>query len=180
MKLTYRILVPLILIGLGVWWWIYLHPSPEEAIRRQLAGLAAEASFVEREGLVSRATSAQKLAGYFATEVTMNIEPHGLFPEQISRREISEQAFYLRSQKEIHSFKVKILDPVITLGADNKSAIVELTLHAETEGEKHLIVQEMKFTMRAVDDDWLIIRLETVRTLNRATPPRPLELFPAL
>ena len=41
-------------------------------------------------------------------------------------------------------------------------------------------MQEMKFTMRAVDDDWLIIRLETVRTLNRATPPRPLELFPAL
>lgn len=179
MKLVFRILIPAVLIGLGVWLWIYLNPSPQEAIRRQLAGLAKVASFEEREGLVSRASSAQKLAGYFAAEVTMNIEPRGIFPEQVSRVEISEQAFYLRSQKGIRSFKVKILDPVITLGADNKSAIVELTLHAESEGEKHLLVQEMKFMMRAVEDDWLIIRLETVRTLNRAPAQRPLELFPA-
>lgn len=179
MKWVTRLILPALLIGLGVWLWIYLHPSPQEAIRRQLDNLAKAASFDEREGLVSRASAAQKVAGFFATEVVMNIEPRGIFPEQVSRVEISEQAFYLRSQKEIRSFKVKILDPVITLGADNKSAIVELTLHAETEGERHLIVQEMKFMMRAVEDDWLIIRLETVRTLNRAPVRRPLELFPS-
>jgi len=179
MKWLYRILLPVILIGLGVWLWIYLHPSPQEAIRRQLNGLAEVASFEAGEGLIGRASASQKLAGFFATEVAMNIEPRGIFPEQISRVEIAEQALYLRMQKEIRSFKVKILDPVITMGADNKSAIVELTLHAETEGEKHLIVQEMKFMMRAVEDDWLIIRMETVRTLNRAPALRPIELFPA-
>lgn len=179
MKWTLRIVLPAILIGLGVWLWFYLHPSPQEAIRRQLKGLAEVASFEAGEGLISRASAAQKLAGYFTTEVTMNIEPRGIFPEQITRVEIAEQALYLRMQKDIRSFKVKILDPVITLGADNKTAIVEVTLHAETEGERHLIVQEMKFMMRAVEDDWLILRMETVRTLNRAPVLRPLELFPA-
>lgn len=179
MKWILRLLLPVVLISLGVWLWIYLHPSPEEAIRRQLNKLAAAASFESSEGLIGRAAGAQKLAGFFAAEVSLNMEPRGIFPEQISRVEISEQALYLRSQKEIHSFKVKILDPVITLGGDDKSAIVELTLHAETEGEKHLIVQEMKIMMRAVEDDWLIVRMETVRTLNRAAPPHPLDLFPA-
>lgn len=179
MKLVYRILGLTLLIGLAGWLWIYLHPTPQEAIRRQLIQLAEAASFETREGLVGRASAAQKFAGFFAAEVIMNIEPRGIFPEQVSRTEISEQAFFLRSQKEILSFKVKILDPVITLGADEKSAIVELTLHAETEGDRHMIVQEMKFTMRAVEDDWVILRVDTVRTLNRAPAPRSLELFPA-
>ena len=42
-----------------------------------------------------------------------------------------------------------------------------------------MVVQEAKFTMRAVDDDWLILRVETVRTLNRAPVQQPIELFPA-
>jgi hypothetical protein len=171
MKWTLRIALLALLLGLGAWLWFYLHPSPQEAIRRQLNGLAEAASFEAGEGLIGRASASQRVAGYFATEVTMNIE--------ISRVEIAEQALYLRMQKGIRSFKVKILDPVITMGADNKSAIVEVTLHAETEGEKHLIVQEMKFMMRAVEDDWLILRMETVRTLNRAPVLRPIELFPA-
>jgi hypothetical protein len=73
-----------------------------------------------------------------------------------------------------------VLDPVITLGADNKSAIVELTIHAETAGERHLIVQEMKFTMKEVDEEWYIFRAETVRTLNQRAPLAPeLEIAPA-
>lgn len=179
MKWTLRIVLLALLISLGAWSWFYLHPSPQEAIRRQLNGLAEAASFEAGEGLIGCASASQRVAGYFTTEVTMNIEPRGIFPEQFSRVEIAEQALFLRMQKGIRSFKVKILDPVITMGADNKSAIVEVTLHAETEGEKHLIVQEMKFMMRAVEEDWLILRMETVRTLNRAPVLRPIELFPA-
>lgn len=59
MKWTLRIVLPAILIGLGVWLWFYLHPSPQEAIRRQLKGLAEVASFEAGEGLISRASAAQ-------------------------------------------------------------------------------------------------------------------------
>jgi hypothetical protein len=67
---------------------------------------------------------------------------------------------------------VQCLDPVVTLGADRKSAIVELTIRAETAGDKYLVVQEMKFTMREVEGEWLILRVDTVKTLNRAPTPR--------
>lgn len=168
MKIAFRIGVLAVLIGLGVWLWIYLHPTPQEAIRRQLAKLAEAVSFEDGEGLVARAVSAQKIASFFAAQVIMNIEPQGIFGEEVARGEIAERAFQLRSWPDIESFKIKILDPVITLGADEKSAIVELTFHAETAGERHLIVQEMKFTMKEVDEEWFIVRVETVRTLNRA------------
>jgi len=177
MKIVFRLVVLAVLIGLGVWLWNYLNPTPQEAIRRQLAQLAEATSFEKNEGLVPRAAAAQKVASFFAAHVMMNIEPRGIFGEDVARAEIAERVFQLRSIPDIESFKVKILDPVITLGADQKSAIVELTIHAETEGERHLIVQEGKFTMKEVDGEWFIVRVETVRTLNRApTLPAPLTL----
>lgn len=178
MKWVYRLILPGILIALGVWLWLYLNPSPEEAVRRQLNGLAEEASFEAGYSLIRRVAAAQKIAGYFAPEVILVIEPAGIFPEQISRTEIADNAKFFLVKSEIRSFKMKFLDPVITLGADRKSAIVEVTLHAETEGERHLLVQEMKVTMRVVEDEWVIVRMETVRTLNQAPASAWLALAP--
>ena len=171
MKLTLRILLPLIVIGAGVWLWLYLNPPPEEAIRRRLAQLSKSASFESRESFLARSAAAQEVASFFAAEVSMNIEPRGLFPDQLQRAEIAQQVGFLRSNPEIHSFKLSILDPIITVGTDQKSAMVELTINVATEGERHMIVQEMKFTMRKVEDDWVICRLDTVRTLNARPMP---------
>lgn len=176
MKIVIRVIVYAALVGTGIWLWWYFHPSPQEAIRRQLAQLAVTASYKGSEGLVTRAAAAQKLAGFFAKQVYMNIEPNGIFDEETGRQEIAERVFHFRSLADIHSLEVKILDPVITMGADNRSAIVELTVNAETAGERHLIVQEMKFTMKKVEREWLIIRAETVRTLNRAPAQPPASL----
>jgi hypothetical protein len=174
MKIVVRLVLLAALVGAGVWLWMYYHPGPEEMIRRRLADVAAEVSFAEREGMVARAAHSQKLAGYFAREVSLQIDlPELSSHEGMSREEIAQLALALRSSPYFRSLKVQCLDPVITLGADRKSAIVELTLRAETVGDKYLIVQEMKFTMKEVDGEWLILRVETVKTLNRApTPPR--------
>jgi hypothetical protein len=168
MKWIIRVVVYATLIGTGIWLWLYFHPSPQEAIRRQLAQFAAAASFQGPEGLVRRAAAAQKFSRFFAGEVRVNIEPRGFFDEDASRQDIAEAIFQVRSQADIKSLRVQILDPVITLGADRRSAIVELTVNVETGGEPHFVVQEMKFTMRQVEKEWLIFRIETVRTLNSA------------
>ena len=84
----------------------------------------------------------------------------------MSRDEISKFALEFRSTPYFRSLKVQCLEPVIALGADQKSAIVDLTIRAETAGDKYLVVQEMKFTMKEVDGEWLILRVETVKTLN--------------
>jgi len=180
MKLVFRLTLLAISIGAGVWLWVYFHPGPEEAIRRRLADIAEEVSFSEREGVVARTARAQSLAGYFAREVSLQIDlPELTSHEGMSRDEIAQLALVLRSSPYFRSLKVQILDPVIMLGGDRKSAVVDLTLRAETVGDKYLVVQEMKFTMREVDGEWLILRVETVKTLNQAPPPRGRET-PAL
>ncbi len=173
MKIVIRILLLAAVIGGGVWLWIYFNPSPEKAIRRRLVDLAREVSFTGQEGMVAKALHAQKFAGFFGREVSLMIDlPEVSSQEGMTRDEIERLALMLRSSPYFNSLKVQFLDPVITLGADRKSAIVELTIRAETAGDKYLVVQEMKFTMKEVDGDWLILRVDTVKTLNRAPTPR--------
>ena len=171
MKITIRLLLLAALIGGGIWLWLYFHPGPEEAIRRRLAEVAEQVSFNSGEGMVAKAMRVEKLASYFAREVSLSIDlPEISSHESMSRDEISKFAMALRSY--FRSLKVQCLDPVITLGADKKGAMVDLTIRAETAGEKYLVVQEMRFTMKEVDGEWLIVRVETVKTLNRAPTRR--------
>jgi hypothetical protein len=173
MRIAIRFLLLAALIGGGVWLWMYFHPGPEEAIRRRLADVAREFSFTGKEGMGAKAVHSQKVASYFGREVTLMVDlPEMSSHESMTRDEIARLALVLRSSPYFRSLKVQCLDPVITLGADRKSAIVELTIRAETIGNKYLVVQEMKFTMKEVDGDWLILRVETVKTLNRAPTPR--------
>jgi len=171
MKLALRLLVPAVLLGLGVWLWIYLHPSPDEAIRRQLTKLSKVASFEKPENLIKRGIAAQDVAAFFAGEVTILINPPDIYLEQVSRAEIAQQVALLRAHPDIQKFHLTFLDPVITLGADKRSAIVELTMNAQADDDQHLVVQEVRLTMREVDGTWLICRIETVRTLNQVPVP---------
>jgi hypothetical protein len=52
------------------------------------------------------------------------------------------------------------------VGPDKQSAVADLTVEAKVSGERDPIVWEMKFTLRKTDGQWLITRVETVRTLN--------------
>ena len=171
MKIALRVISVLLVIALGIWLWRYFHPSPQEAIRRRLADVARAASFEEPGGMIARAAKAQKLASYFAPEVSIVVDlPGQSRHEAASRDEIMRHAIGLRSV--FRSFKVQLLDPNITVGGDQKSASVDLTLRVETPGDQYLIVQEIKCTLRQVDGEWIILRVETVKTLNRAPTPR--------
>lgn len=179
MRWIIRGVVLSILIGTGIWLWGYFHPSPQEAIRRQLTELAEAASFKSPEGLVGAAAAANKFAGFFAKDVSMNIEPRGFFETETTRADIAQIVTAFRTRAGVQSLEVKFFDPVITLGAGDDRAIVEVTVNAEAAGERHLMVQELKLTLKLVEKKWLIIRVETVRTLNQAPHPLP-ERFPVL
>ncbi|MGC3959791.1 MAG: hypothetical protein QM813_18265 [Verrucomicrobiota bacterium] len=166
MKLIVRVFVFAGLVGTGIWLWLYFHPSPQEAIRRQLDQLAAAACFDGPENVVVTGVAASKVASFFANEVRMNIEPRGFFEEDATRSDIAQFCAALRARAGIRSLQVKFFDPIITLSTNNESAEVELTVNAETAGERHLLVQELKLTLKFVDKKWLIVRVETVKTLN--------------
>jgi hypothetical protein len=66
----------------------------------------------------------------------------------------------------LSGLKVTFPDIKITVASDKQSAVVDLTVVVNIAGESDPIVQEMKFTFQQTDGDWLITRIETVRTLT--------------
>jgi ketosteroid isomerase-like protein len=166
MKIVRRIFALLALLALGLWLWSVLFPGPEKIIRKQLAAVAEVASFAGNEGPLSKASNAAKLAGYVSvnTQVTFDAPGHG---QQILSGRDEIQQFALGVRSTLGSLAVEFLDVNVTLAADKQSATVDLTARVKVGGESSSYVQEMKFVLKKMDGQWLIVRVETVKTLSR-------------
>jgi hypothetical protein len=165
MKTVLRVILLAALVALGVWLWFVLFPGPEKIIRRRLTELARTASFSSGENDLARLAAAQKLTGFFATNIELNIDVPGRVQHRLlGRDEIKQAAFGARST--LGGLKVTFLDISVTVAPDKQSAVADLALEANIAGQHDTIVQEMKFTFQKTDDGWLISRVETVRTLS--------------
>jgi hypothetical protein len=165
MKLVFRIVCLAALAALGVWLWTIIFPSPQKIIRRRLEAVARRASFAPNEGTLARLAGAQSLAGYFSTNVEINLDVPGRLQHTIvGRDEITQAALTARSTAS--SLSVKFLDVDVTLAPNRQSATADFTVEARVSGDQDLIVQEMKFTLRKISGQWLITRVETIRTLS--------------
>jgi nitrogen fixation/metabolism regulation signal transduction histidine kinase len=145
--------------------WYYFNPSPERLVRKQLQGVARAATFAPGEGTISKLAGASRLAGFFSTNVEININ----LPEEHERRMVGRddiQQAALAALASGQSLKVTFPDITIIVSADRQSAVADLTLLARYSGSSDQIAQEMKFTLRKIDGDWLIVKVETVRTLS--------------
>jgi hypothetical protein len=175
MKVAVRLLLFAFLVALGVWLWTILFPAPEKVIRQRLAKLARTVSFSGNEGRVLRLAGAGNLAGFFSTNIEINIDvPGRVHHSFMGRDEITQAALAARSGSG--SLSVKFPDIRVTVAADRQSAVADLTLEATIPGEPDPIVQEMKFTLQKTDGEWLITRIESVRTftiLDFALPHLP-------
>jgi hypothetical protein len=93
MKTVFRFILLAALVALGVWLWSVLFPGPDKIIRQRLTGLARTASFSSGEGNLARLATAQKLPGFFATNVEINIDVPGRVQHRLlGRDEIKEVA----------------------------------------------------------------------------------------
>lgn len=172
MKIVIRLVLFAVVLALGVWLWTILFPSPEKLIRQRLAEVARLASFAPNEGLLPRAANIQKLASQFDSEVAITVDwRRGTQQIVADRDELTQLALAIRSN--LRSLKVQLLDLNVILAADKESAVVELTARASAPEEPDFLIQEMKFTLKKVDNVWLISKIETVRTLTRAIQPSP-------
>lgn len=166
MKLIFRIVLVAVLAALGIWLWTVLFPNPEKVIRQRLMELARTASSSPGESDLARLAAARSLAGFFSTNVELQVELPELSRYSImDRDEIMQAALMARSRAG--GLKVKFPDINVTVAPDKQSAVADLTVQANISGEPDPIVQEMKFTLRKIDGRWLITRVETVRTLSR-------------
>jgi hypothetical protein len=160
-----RFILSAAVVALAVWVWMALHPDPERLIRRQLDGVARTVSFGPNEGTLAKLRAAQKLADFFATNVEVNINVPGRVDHRLVGREDVQQAA-LAARASVQSLNVAFPDVTVIVNADKESAVADLTLQARVGGEQDMIVQEMKFTFRKINGEWLITKVETVRTLQ--------------
>jgi hypothetical protein len=165
MKVIIRIVLLAALAALGIWLWTVLFPSPEKVVRRRLTELARTVSSSANESDLTRLAAARSVAGFFAATVELNVDlPELGQHNSMDREEITQLALMGRSRAG--GLRVKFPDINITVAPDQQSAVADLTVEANVSGEHDPIVQEMKFTLRKTDGQWLITRVETVRTLT--------------
>lgn len=160
-----RLLLLIVAGALAAWAWVALHPGPERLIRRQLEGVARAASFGPNQGYLSKLSGAESLADFFSTNVEIKIDVAGRPERRMSGREEIQQAA-LASRGSVQSLSVAFPDMTIIVNADKASAVADVTLQAKVAGEPDMIVQEVKITLLKIDRRWLIVKVETVRTLQ--------------
>jgi len=166
MRIVIRLLLVAALVALGFWLWTVLFPGPEKLIRKRIAEVARLASIAPGEGLITQGLRIQSLINCFDPQAELTFDMPGRSQYRIAgRAEMTEHAGAAR--RNLSSLKVELLDPNLALSPDKQSAVVDLTARVKLPDERDFIVQEMKFTLKKINGEWLIISVETVRTLSR-------------
>lgn len=164
MKRLVQIVLVLAVAGLCFWLWTVFFPSPEQVIRSRLNALAKAISFNSNSGMLSRAYDAEKAAGFFTTNVEVDVNVSGYDPISLHGRDEVFQA--LQASLRLSSLKVEFPDMNISVSPDAQSAKVNLTGKATVPGERDISAQEFNFMLKKIGGKWLIYQVETVRTLS--------------
>ncbi len=163
-KWLIRLIAAGVLIGLGIWLYGILFPGPEKIIRKRLSQIAQTASFDSDEGTIVRMAKVEHLASFCAPDVECIIDTPDIGQHTFSgRNELTQAAMAARSTAA--SLHVRFLDIAVTIAPDNQNGTAELTAEISRPGEKDFGVLELRFTFRKVGSDWLISKIETVKTL---------------
>jgi hypothetical protein len=166
---TIRILLLGLLAGVGFWAWHMLFPNPEKIIRKRLGELAKAASFSPDQGLISTAWNASSLTEFFTPDVEVTVDVPGSQHTFNGRDELLQA--YVSVRKVVQSFSIKFPDIKVTVAPDKASAVVYLTAEARVAGERDFFLQELRLHLIRVKRDWLITRIETVKTLSEIRQP---------
>jgi hypothetical protein len=160
-----RVLLLAAVLGLGIWAWQYFFPGPEKAVRKRLDELARIASIAPNEAPAARMLNAQKLTTFFSSDVKITVElsSHG---QQVFNGIDELRGAAMAARSTLTALKVEFPDINVTIGPDKRTAFVELTARGVVPGDKEIYVQELKATFKKIEGDWLIVRVETVKTLN--------------
>lgn len=165
MKNLFRVVLLLGAIGLGVWGWLILFPSPQVVIENRLKKLAGLASFGAGEGNVAKLANVQRLGTYFTDNIEVKLEGTGLESHTFNKREeLMQAAMAARSSGlEIHA---KFIDVKVTLSPAGDSAEADLMLNLSVSTLRDPIFQEMKVRLQKEGSTWLVNRIETTSTLK--------------
>jgi hypothetical protein len=165
MKNVVRAVLLLGLIAVGIWVWTVMFPSPQKVIRNRLLKMAQLASFSAGEGNISRVAAIQRLGTYFTDEIEVVMDVPGIGTHTFNRREEVTQAA-MSAKSVVNSVQADFIDIEIDLAPSKQVANANLTLRATVNGQKDFVIQELKFSLKKVNGDWLVNKIQTVKTLK--------------
>ena len=165
MKLFRRLFLFTLLLAIGGWVWAALFPNPKAVIRSQILKLARLASFSPNEGNINRLAQHHQFSALFSEEARVAVEASGDVPHYFNGREELMNAV-MAARSLVNTLKAEFFDLNIEMGPRNQSALVDLTARADVNGQPGSYVQELKFTFRKTDGNWLITRVEPVTNLK--------------
>jgi hypothetical protein len=169
MQQPVRIVIALILIALGILSWHILFPSPQTAIRSRLKNLAQVASFKPKDGNFARISKARHFPEFFTPDVVINVEIRGYGETTLTGIEqLQDAQRVVLNPQWIGGVDVELEDISVDVGADKRTAVANLTLKVTVEGQPDFIVKELNVSFKKVDRQWVIYRVDTVKTLSAA------------
>jgi hypothetical protein len=165
MKTAARVALLLGGAALGFWLWIVLFPSPQKLVLKRISSLAATANVNAADGNFTRANKVSSLISYFSTDAEISFDVPGAGARTLTGRdEIREAA--AGGYINLASLKVRFEDVVARIGPDKQTAVVTCTANVRANDSQDTGIQELRFQFRKIDGDWLIVRVETVKTLQ--------------
>ena len=165
MKIVTRIILVIALAALGYWLWTIFFPNPEKVVLKRIASLANTATISASDGAIVRAAKVSSVIGYFATDAEIEFNTPETGSRTVTGRdEIREMA--AGGFANVHSLNVKFDDATARVAADKQSADVSCTARVTPGDSKDFGLQELRFQLKKIDGDWLITKVETVKTLQ--------------
>jgi hypothetical protein len=167
MRWVVRSLFLVVLVCAGIWGYRHFFPSPATVIRKELNEIAELASFHGNESPLIQMSHSQKLSAYFTHDVTIAVDIPGRGRQTFAGRDnIMQAAMGARSM--MGALGVELVGIQVEVAPDKQSATASFTARVSTPSDKYFMIQELKSVFQKVDRDWLVSRIETVKTLSDA------------
>ena len=165
MKTIIRLILLAAALALGCWLWSGFFPGPEKAIRKKMSALAETATLDGQANAFARVAKALSFQSYFSSNAVIVVDVPELGAHTLnSRFEIVEQSNLAFAA--LPGMKVSFHDTTVRIGSDQQTAEVNCTVQVMVGREKDFGVQELRFRFEKINGDWLITRVETVKTLT--------------
>jgi hypothetical protein len=165
MKWFVRLILLAALMALAVGSWRFFFPAPQKIIENHLLKLARLASFSSRDGNFKRLADNERIGFLLARNLHVALHlPDGRNETFDNREELLQAAMAARAA--VKDLQAQFTDIGISLAPDRQSAVALLTLKAKIGGEPDWDIEELRFTFKKTNEDWLITGLETVKLLQ--------------
>lgn len=148
--------------GVLVWWaW----PSPERAIRKELAAIADALTYPPNEPPLNAWSEINQVCLRLTPDVEVEVNTSAFGRHNVRGRE-EVRSGLLAFRQRINGARVEFPDIRVLLQPDRTSAVVYVTVQARTAGESEPGIQEFKLLFVRQEGRWRIARAETVEPLR--------------